>query len=78
MCNNIKISFDPYMTIQLPIPQVTKVSYFYICSNPTQKTYQGQLTLKPSEADQPIMSLKQRIAVHASEFHHRNVQAYNF
>jgi ubiquitin C-terminal hydrolase len=51
VCNNIKISFDPYMSVQLPIPQVTKVSYFFICNDLTQKTYQGQITMRPSEAD---------------------------
>lgn len=51
VCNNIKISFDPYMSVQLPIPQVTKVSYFFICNDLTQKTYQGQITMRPSEAE---------------------------
>lgn len=34
--------------------------------------------MKPSEAAQSIMAIKQRIAVHASEFYKRDVQAYDF
>lgn len=78
ICSHVKISFDPYMTVQLPIPQVTKVSYFYLSSKLTDKTFEGQISLKPSEAEQSLMTIKQRIAVHASEFHRRDVQAYDF
>ena len=34
--------------------------------------------MRQSEADEPFMNVKQRIAVQASEYHKRDIQPYDF
>ena len=38
-CQFQKITFDAFTSVQLPIPSMTKVNYFFVCSDPETKIY---------------------------------------
>jgi len=43
LCNRMKVTFDPYMSVQLPIPQTIKMLYFFIPYEVAAKIYQGEI-----------------------------------
>ena len=64
--------------MQLPIPYEVNVEYFFMSLKPKDGTYQGEIPLASLESDEPLMSIKLRIAVQASEVYRRSVSAYDF
>ena len=38
-CNFKKVTFDPFTSVQLPIPTITKVNYFFVCPNPETEIF---------------------------------------
>eukprot|EP00347_Sterkiella_histriomuscorum_P015219 403357853 len=74
-CNRISVSFDPYMSIPLPIPLNFTINYFFLHYRIDKKIYRYELSVKMSDS---MMDVKQLIAKHASEFYKTFISPYEF
>lgn len=55
-----------------------KIEYFFIRQKPVDLIYHGEIPLKSLQTDEPLMNIKLRMAVQASEFYAQNVSVYDF
>ena len=49
-----------------------------MAKKPQEQTFQGEIPLLSLQTDEPLMNIKLRMAVQASEFYKRNISAYDF
>ena len=77
-CKYEKHTFEPFTTVQLPIPHLIRVEFFFMAKKPQEQTFQGEIPLLSLQTDEPLMNIKLRMAVQASEFYKRNISAYDF
>ena len=78
ICSHKKINFDAFSSLQLPIPRQQSSKFYFVCTDPSVKIFQGELRFRQTQAEEPFINAKQRIAVQASEFHNRDIQPYDF
>ena len=55
-----------------------KIDFYFLTHKPHEKTFVSEIQLESLYTDEPLMNLKLRIAVQASEYHKRNISAYDF
>jgi ubiquitin carboxyl-terminal hydrolase 4/11/15 len=55
-CNRISVSFDPYMSIPLPIPINFEIQYFFLPYEVSKKIFRFELHIKMSDS---MMKVKQ-------------------
>ncbi|CDW85002.1 ubiquitin carboxyl-terminal hydrolase family [Stylonychia lemnae] len=74
-CKRVSITFDPYMSIPLPIPLNFQLSYYFLPDRVSKKIYRFDVFIRMSYS---VLDAKQIIAKQASEYYQEYISPYEF
>ena len=69
------MTFDPYMSIPLPIPMNFQCHYYFLPYKVSAKIFKYEVHIKMSDT---LLDIKLQIAKHASEYYKTYVSPYEF